>query len=122
MALGPAAFGSTDIRASRAAHLQNLRQYSVIPGPLPEVEETDQLIPTRDGAEIRIRIYTPNQPPAEGSPLIVMYHEGGWCMGDLSDEELNCRNFCKNLGAVCVNVEYRFSSISNLSGSRTYTD
>lgn len=42
-------------------------------------------------------------------------------MGDLSDEDLNCRNFCKNLGAVCINVGYRFISIPNLSGSSTYT-
>ena len=36
-----------------------------------------------------------------------MYHEGGWSMGDLTDEEVNCRLFCRELGAVCVNVEYR---------------
>lgn len=28
-------------------------------------------------------------------------------MGDLSDEEVNCRLFSRDLGAVCVNVEYR---------------
>jgi len=28
-------------------------------------------------------------------------------MGDLTDEELNCRIFARDLGCVCVNVEYR---------------
>lgn len=63
----------------------------------------------RDGAEIVVRIYTPTKPPEKGSPLIIMYHEGAWSMGDLSDEEVNCRLFAKELGAVCVNVDYRYS-------------
>lgn len=30
-------------------------------------------------------------------------------MGDLTDEDLNCRMFARDLGAVCVNVEYRLA-------------
>jgi acetyl esterase/lipase len=108
--------GGSDIlemRASRAAHLQSLHKHTPIPGPLPDVIERDQFISTRDGTTIRVRIYSPKDIPKGGSPLIVMYHEGGWCFGDLSDEELNCRNFCKNLGAICVNIEYRSSRLHN---------
>lgn len=69
------------------------------------------MIPVRKGARIRIRIYTSIKPLPEGSgkgrPVIVMYHEGGWSMGDLTDEEVNCRLFARDLGAVCINVEYR---------------
>ena len=66
------------------------------------------MIPVRDGTEIRVRIYTPVQKKAtDETPLIVMYHEGGWSMGGLVDEEVNCRLFSRDLGAVCVNVEYR---------------
>ncbi|KAK6396585.1 hypothetical protein LTR65_008483 [Meristemomyces frigidus] len=36
-------------------------------------------------------------------------HEGGWSMGDLTDEDLNCRMFARDLGAVCVNVDYRLA-------------
>lgn len=28
-------------------------------------------------------------------------------MGDLTDEEVNCRLFSRDLGAVCLNVDYR---------------
>ena len=38
-----------------------------------------------------------------------MFHEGGWVMGELADEDLNCRMFTRDLGAVCVNVEYRLA-------------
>lgn len=71
------------------------------------MKEEDRKIQTRDGAEITVRIYTPVKAPEQGSPLIVMFHEGGWSMGDLTDEEVNCRMFSRDLGAVCVNVDYR---------------
>ena len=66
-------------------------------------------VTTRDDASIRVKVYQPvKDPPKDGSPLVVMYHEGGWCMGDLTDEDLNCRLFARDLGCVCVNVEYRY--------------
>lgn len=79
----------------------------ILPGSIPEVKEVDRKIPVRDGAEITVRIYTPVRVPEGGCPLIVMYHEGGWSMGDLTDEEVNCRLFSRDLGAVCLNVDYR---------------
>lgn len=79
-------------------------------GPIPDyVREEDQRISVRDGTEIVVRIYMPTKPPTRGSPLIVMYHEGAWSQGDLSDEEVNCRLFAKELEAVCVNVDYRLA-------------
>lgn len=98
------------LRANRAAHLAGLRHLYVIPGPVPDaVTETEHFVEVRDGAQIRVIIYTPTKAPATGSPLIAMFHEGGWCMGDLTDEALNCRMFSRDLGAVCVNVEYRLA-------------
>lgn len=80
-----------------------------LPGAIKEVTEHDRKIPVRDGSEITVRVYKPEESrvPVQGSPLIVMYHEGGWSMGDLTDEETNCRLFSRDLGAVCINVEYR---------------
>ncbi|KAI0128616.1 alpha/beta hydrolase fold-3 domain-containing protein [Xylariales sp. AK1849] len=96
-------------RVHRATTLREKHHLRYLPGPIPEVNEEERKIPVRDGAEITVRIYKPHQPPADGSPLVVMYHEGGWSMGDLSDEEVNCRLFSRDLGAVCVNVEYRLA-------------
>lgn len=103
----------TDItgwRTSRAEHLQKLRHLYPIPGPIPDsVIESIHDVPTRDGKSIRVKVYQPVTGPPKGgsSPLIMMYHEGAWMMGDLTDEDLNCRMFTRDLGAVCVNVEYR---------------
>jgi len=112
-------------RAHRATRLRELHHLRYIPAAIPEqVHEEDREIPMRNGNQrIRVRVYTPtlaNPAPESasvndaertigGRPLIVMYHEGGWSMGDLSDEEVNCRMFARDLGAVCVNVEYRLA-------------
>ncbi|KAI3392062.1 hypothetical protein diail_6291 [Diaporthe ilicicola] len=98
-------------REHRAAMLREKHHLRYLPGPIKEVAEHDRRIPVRDGSDITVRIYQPEESrvPAGGSPLIVMYHEGAWSMGDLTDEETNCRLFSRDLGAVCVNVEYRLA-------------
>ncbi|OHE90911.1 hypothetical protein CORC01_13796 [Colletotrichum orchidophilum] len=98
------------MREHRATRLRESHHLRYLPGPTPEqVREEDRKIIARDGHELTLRVYTPVKIPSGGSPLIVMYHEGGWCMGDLSDEEVNCRLFSRDLGAVCINVEYRLA-------------
>ncbi|KAK8115032.1 lipase/esterase [Apiospora kogelbergensis] len=98
-------------REHRATKLRELHHLRYLPGPIPDqVVEEDHKIPP----EITVRIYRPSHVAApaavaQSRPLIVMYHEGGWAMGDLTDEEVNCRLFCRDLGAVCVNVDYRLA-------------
>ncbi|CAJ2507573.1 Uu.00g087590.m01.CDS01 [Anthostomella pinea] len=80
------------LRAHRATTLREKHHLRYIPGPIPDaVHEDDRKIRVRDGAEIMVRVYRPVKAPEAGSPLVVMYHEGGWSMGDLSDEETNCK-------------------------------
>ena len=66
-------------------------------------------MPVRDGSSIPVTIYTPVKKPSGGSAVVIMFHEGGWSMGDRSDEDQNCRLFSRDLGAVCINVEYRLA-------------
>lgn len=100
------------VRKNRAEHLAALRHLYPVPGPIPdEVTEIEHHVHARDGFQIPVRIYIPRKPKQDGKgrPLIVMYHEGGWTRGDLTDEDLNCRMFSRDLGAVCVNVDYRLA-------------
>jgi acetyl esterase/lipase len=73
------------------------------------IKEEDFTIPARDGFPIPIRTYKPESPPAGGSPLVVFIHGGGFVIGGLEGEELNCRLFVQKLGCVCVNVDYRLA-------------
>lgn len=69
-------------------------------------EEKDHQVTMRDGSKITVRTYTPEK---AGAPLYVMYHGGGFSIGDLSNEELLCRLLCGKLGFVAVNVDYRLA-------------
>lgn len=98
-------------RIARAEYLAKLRYLMPLGGKsIPEVEERDIYVTVRDNYEVRVRIYTPTEGRRlqGGGPLMLMFHEGGWTAGDLSDEELNCRLFAREFGAVCGNVEYRY--------------
>jgi acetyl esterase/lipase len=56
----------------------------------PEVSEKDLQLPMRDGFLNRGRVYSPSS-GATGGPLLVMSHGGGYCLGKLEMEEVNCR-------------------------------
>jgi hypothetical protein len=82
-----ATLGGT-IRQNRAAHLAKLRHLYPIPGPIPdEVKETEQLVLIRDGSKIRTKVYVPVKQRPDGSPLVVMFHEGGECCVVLQPDE-----------------------------------
>jgi acetyl esterase/lipase len=78
-------------------------------GKFEGVDEHDEQVTMRDGAKIICRIHRPEKAPAGGSPLAVLYHGGGWCIGGLENEELLCRLLASKLGCVCVNVDYRLA-------------
>lgn len=75
----------------------------------PNVQEEDRQIQMRDGSHITIRVHSPKKAPAEGSPLAVILHGGGYSIGDLDSEQLLCRRLSEELGFVCVNVDYRLA-------------
>jgi len=73
------------------------------------VKEHDHQVAVRDGSQITCRVYQPESgPPAGGSPLAVIFHGGGWCIGGLENEELLCRLLVTRLGVTAVNVDYRW--------------
>ncbi|KAH9818136.1 alpha/beta hydrolase fold, partial [Teratosphaeria destructans] len=76
---------------------------------MPGVKETDHQITVRDGTKITVRSYQPETPPSGGSPLAVIFHGGGWCVGGLENEELLCRLICSKLGITALNVDYRLA-------------
>lgn len=98
-----------DPREVRAGHLRTLRHMMPVPGPIPDqVTEQEHLIPVRDGHRVKVVSYKPAKAAPPG-PLVVLVHEGGWCLGDLSDEEPNARLLTRDLGVTCLNVEYRLA-------------
>lgn len=73
---------------------------------LPYSQE-DIAIPVRDGRTTSARVYRPkNVPAVNGLPGMIIFHGGGFAVGDHESEEWLCRMFT-DFGGVAVDVNYR---------------
>lgn len=102
---------STNIPALRA-HLLEMKRNLVDANTAAEestTAEEDLQIPTRDHSQITLRIYKSKSAQVGGAPILVMYHGGGFCLGSLDNETLNCRRWVERFGGVAVNVDYRLA-------------
>ena len=75
------------------------------PSSLPCTVE-DVQVTVRDGTSIQVRIYKPRDAPTNGCPGIVIYHGGGFCVGDADIEAWLCKMFTE-LGGIAVDIQYR---------------
>lgn len=79
-------------------------------GPSPAgVKQTELQYTTEDGTKLRAKLYQPAIPPPNGSPLIVLFHGGGFCTGEPEGEEQTARNFVLAFGATCISAAYRLA-------------
>lgn len=99
-------------RKARIAHLKTRRPFFPIPGPIPDiVNESDIFVdypPAK--TKLQVRVYSATDlsgvDQSSGVPIIVLMHEGGWMLGDMSDEEHNARLFASSFDCVVLNIEY----------------
>lgn len=84
-----------------------MRETKPKPDPKSLSYLTEELkIPLRDGFEVDARVYKPRDVPADGCPGFVVFHGGGYMVGDLETEAYLCVLFT-NLGGIAVNINYR---------------
>ncbi|KAK5052675.1 hypothetical protein LTR84_002541 [Exophiala bonariae] len=83
------------------------RARSILGATPPGVKVTELQYPRRDGSSGRAKLIQPSSPPEKGSPLVMMIHGGGFCLGSPEGEEQTCRNLVLGLGATCVAIAYR---------------
>ncbi|WP_224769357.1 alpha/beta hydrolase [Nocardioides ochotonae] len=76
---------------------------------LPEVAEVSETtVPGGDG-ERPARLYRP-RPRSEGPlPTVVLFHGGGWVIGDLDTHDLMARTLATACDAVVLSVDYRLA-------------
>ena len=71
----------------------------------PTVPFYDAQVPTRDGAHVRVRVYTP-----DGATAPLLYaHGGGFFAGGIVSCDHICRRLAVEAGVVVVSVEYRLA-------------
>ncbi len=94
----PATAQPEDFRAAMAA--------IPVENPTAVAATQDRMIPGPAG-DIPVRIYTPE---GDGPfPLMMMFHGGGWVIGDLETQDEASRQFCAGASAVVVSVDYRLA-------------
>ncbi len=73
----------------------------------PECHRIEDMDVAGPEGPIPIRIYWPSD--AEGLPITVAYHGGGWVIGDIDAFDRTCREFATMAETIVVNVEYRLA-------------
>lgn len=91
------------------ADRRNVQLRELLGEPPAEIKQSETHYTARDGTQMRVKVYQPTETPSEGSPLIVMYHGGGFCIGSPEGEEETCRNLVQAFGAVCFSASYRLA-------------
>lgn len=81
--------------------------FSQLGGEAEQVAKIDNRSIPGPAGEIPVRIYTP-----EGTapfPALVLFHGGGWVIGDLEVVDVPCRALANQAGCVVVSVDYRLA-------------
>jgi len=72
--------------------------------PVDSVEDVE--VPGPDGP-LAARVYRPAAPGPV--PTVVLFHGGGWVIGDLETHDNMARSICRDCEAVVVSVDYRLA-------------
>lgn len=97
--------------------LEELRSAgNVIPGQTPMNDMAkifDIEIPrkhTQAPKPIPARVFVPHgEAPADGWPLVIWYHGGGWVLGGIGTENSYCTKVADNAKSIVVSVDYRLA-------------
>lgn len=74
------------------------------------VRERRELMIEGPAGEIPVRIYWPEITDVDKSlPILLLYHGGGFALGDLDTHENMARYYCKHAKLIVINVDYRLS-------------
>ncbi|BBY21098.1 alpha/beta hydrolase [Mycobacterium stomatepiae] len=87
---------------------ERLKMLKMPPDLLPDLRIEDRTIGHGDLIDIPVRIYWPPT-PAEISPVVVFFHGGGFCLGDLDTHDHVARAHAVGAEAIVVSVGYRLA-------------
>lgn len=74
-------------------------------GDFSKVTTEDHLVPTRDGQQIRVRVYRPEV----DSPTVLYIHGGGFVVGGIASCDHLCHRLAQEANVAVVSVEYRLA-------------
>lgn len=104
--LGLPAAGEASAQELRAA---GAKRRLMIRVPVENVGKVYAREFSHQGRTVPVRVYEPEQ-GAHGDntnlPVILVFHGGGWVVGDSDSEDVTSRGLCRRVGAVVISVDY----------------
>ncbi len=88
---------------------ERLRQLKAPPEMLPDLRIEERTVGYGDLSDIPVRIYWPPDIEHDNLPVVVFYHGGGWCIGDLETHDPVARAHAVHAEAIVVSVDYRLA-------------
>lgn len=85
-----------------------LRLLKVPPKMLPDLRIEDRTIAHGERSDIPVRIYWPDS-DVSPLPVVVFYHGGGFCLGDLDTHDPVARTHAVGAEAIVLSVGYRLA-------------
>ncbi len=86
-----------------------IRQLKTPPEMLPNLRIEERTAGYGELTDIPVRIYWPPTTAHENLPIVVFYHGGGWCIGDLETHDPLARAHSVAAEAIVVSVDYRLA-------------
>ena len=80
-----------------------------IQGDIEPIHDTEDRTITGTEGSIPIRIYKPRETNSEALPGLMLFHGGGWVIGDIDTHDNVCRHFANKADMVVVSVDYRLA-------------
>lgn len=94
----------------QARHSFHKLQFAFRPEAPAVASVTEVPIGRADGSVLLARYYRPLQAhPSTILPLVVYYHGGGWCVGDVESYDVLCRELANGSGCAVLSVDYRLA-------------
>ena len=88
---------------------ERLRLLKAPPEMLPDLRIEERTVGYGDLTDIPVRIYWPPIAARDNLPVVVFYHGGGWCIGDLETHDPVARAHAVGAEAIVVSVDYRLA-------------
>jgi acetyl esterase len=98
-----------DTMPVREGRLMFAMQAGRLAGPVAEMADVRDLAAEGPAGAIPLRLYRPHGAPAEGAPLLLYFHGGGWVIGDLDTHDGLCRDIAARAACLVLAVDYRLA-------------
>ncbi|ENO84172.1 hypothetical protein C666_17820 [Thauera linaloolentis 47Lol = DSM 12138] len=99
-----------DLSPAQARHSFQKLQFAFRP-EAPAVASTSEVPMARpDGSALLSRLYRPlSSLPQDILPLLIFFHGGGWCVGDVASYDVLCRQLANASRCAVLSVDYRLA-------------